>query len=379
MNILAGISSLKLFGNYTNSLMVLLIILLSLSIWRKKKIQLNTNLIVLIAFSITYYINLLLYSQDVSEISLFCIISYFIGILIICLSKNINKDIKIYIYSIALGFFIHAMLNYFTNLGTTNRNTIDIWRKTVKSATLQATMLTMIMGTSFFSLFCVKKRLYKIILGICIILSLCYDMVLATRTLLVVSIISFVVSWIIFINSKENKKYLFKSIIILLVFIEIITIIFVTNLGGIREKIEDSNLVKRINRTDTINSDKSRVNTFFLSIKTIFDYPFGGNNDKIGNLKYSHNMWLDVAKEAGIIPFLLLCLFFIINLRNLIKIILNKKEDLNIKILLVGLYVAVLLNLSVEPILQGEPLFLIMFCMIMGMVDTKVYFTKSDI
>lgn len=108
-----------------------------------------------------------------------------------------------------------------------------------------------------------------------------------------------------------------------------------------------------------------------------------GNEGVIGNLKYAHNMWLDVGKQTGIIPCALLVTFFIINLKNLYKLIKNNEVSNNLKVLLIGVYTAVLLNLFVEPILQGEPLFFIMFCVIMGMIDMcstqlSVYFNSNN-
>ena len=374
LNVLLGIISTKVVYDNINIILLFIFCPLIMYIaWKKNKILINKNLIVLIGFSITYYVISMSYGIDVSKISIACVLSYYIGMMIVEISKTPEKTIIKYTYSIAIGFFIHAMANYIINMGTQERNTIDIWTKVARSATLQATMLTMLMGSSFFSFFILKNKLHRVIIAICIILSLLYNLVLGTRTLIIVSIVSFILSeitFIVFYIKKgdivlKNAKILVKAIIIILV-------IYSSNFMGIREKIEDTKLLRRINKPySTQEADSNRVETMILAFNNIWDYPMGGNKGKVGDLKYIHNMWLDVANQAGIIPFTLLILFTIISLFNLIKILKSQEFSAEFKIFLVGIYSAVLLNMAVEPIMQGEPLFFIMFCNIVGMVESR--------
>ena len=66
MEILISMSSLKLFGNYQEVLVILFFILFFYMLYRFKRIVFNVNLLVLIGFSLTYYLISLKYSQDVS-------------------------------------------------------------------------------------------------------------------------------------------------------------------------------------------------------------------------------------------------------------------------------------------------------------------------
>ena len=331
------------------------------------------NLIVIIGFAFSYYIISMFYEIDVSRILIACVLSYYIGMMLIEISKNKEKSVITYTYSIAIGFFIHAMANYAINIGAQDRNTIDIWTGIGRSATLQATMLTMLMGSSFYSLFILKDKLYKLVMTIFIILSLSYNLILGTRTLIIVSAVSFILSWIAFlILNRKNSSLVIKNVKKLLISITVIFLVCTSNIMGITERIEDTKLLRRINKPySTEEADENRVQTVFLAMSSILEYPMGGNNDRIGDLKYAHNMWLDVGKQAGIIPFLLLILFTIISLWNLIKILRSDKFSIGLKVFLVGIYSAVFLNMAVEPILQGEPLFFIMFCMFVGMVELK--------
>lgn len=374
LNVLLGIISTKVVYDNINIILLFIFCPLIMYIaWKKNKILINKNLIVLIGFSITYYVISMSYGIDVSKISIACVLSYYIGMMIVEISKTPEKTIIKYTYSIAIGFFIHAMANYIINMGTQERNTIDIWTKVARSATLQATMLTMLMGSSFFSFFILKNKLHRVIITICIILSLLYNLVLGTRTLIIVSIVSFILSEITFIVFYIKKgDIVLKKAKILVKAIIIILVIYSSNFMGIREKIEDTKLLRRINKPySTQEADSNRVETMILAFNNILDYSMGGNTEKVGDLKYIHNMWLDVANQAGIIPFTLLILFTSISLFYLIKTLKSQEFSAEFKIFLVGIYSAVLLNMAVEPIMQGEPLFFIMFCNIVGMVESR--------
>lgn len=373
MDVLISMSSLKLFGNYQEILIFLFVILFFYMLFRLKKIVFTVNLLFIIGFSLTYYIISMKYSQDVSKISIYCILAYYIGVMLVAINKNRDICIINYTYAIAIGFFMHAMLNYLVNIDSNSRNTVDFWTHEVKSASLQATMLTMIIGTSFFSLICIKERWKKIFLFIFLIFSILYDLILSTRTLLIVGLISFVFSFAMFafLNYKNNKHEIRRCLKTIFFLIFFIFIFYYINFFGIKDIVQKSNFSARMRKIDTTEVDIDRFETQFLSIGSLVQYPMGGNEENIGDLKYAHNMWFDVAKQAGIIPFILLVIFFVINLNNLLKLIKSCKIKDELKIFLVGIYVAVLLNFLVEPIMQGEPLFFIMFCMVMGMVDFK--------
>lgn len=374
-NVLMGIISTKAFYDYINIILLSIFLILIIYIaYKKHKILININLIIIIGFASTYYIISMIYEINVAKTSIACVLSYYIGMMIIELSKNSEKTIIKYTYSIAIGFFIHAMANYIINIGSQERNTIDIWTGLPRSATLQATMLTMIIGSSFYSIFLIKNKIYKSIMIICISLSLAYNLVLGTRTLIVILIVSFISSWITFMVLNRKKSHLLiNNTKIIFTVLGIVLLIYNSNFIGIKEKIEDTKLLRRINKPySTEQSDMYRVQNILCAINNIFKYPIGGNNEKIGNLKYVHNMWLDVANQTGFIPFTLLVIFTVISLWNIIKLVRSNKYTVKLKVFLVGIYISVLLNLSVEPILQGEPLFYIMFCNIIGMVDKCV-------
>ena len=106
-----------------------------------------------------------------------------------------------------------------------------------------------------------------------------------------------------------------------------------------------------------------------LAIVNLFKYPLGWTDD----IGYVHNMWLDIAKISGVIPFFLLLLLTIISLRDLL--ILLKIRRNCVVIMLISFYLAVFMSCFVEPIYGGTQLFI--FTMIWGIERSLIKINKS--
>lgn len=247
-------------------------------------------------------------------------------------------------------------------------------------ATLQAMLLTMIMSTITYTLFYVKDKRKKVLLFACIGLAIAYDMILATRTLIVISIITFCITFLI--HMKWNKHKIKKYMIILggiLGTIGILIIIYSTNLFGIKDTLKSKySFFERLGDIATVSSDISRINAQIEALKEVFKYPIGGNFGEIAGLEYAHNMWLDVDRQAGIVPFALLITFFVLNIKDLIIVIKDKIVSRQIKMLLISVYIAMILNFLVEPVLQGAAHTFACFVIIMGMVNQKADMIKKE-
>ena len=76
LNVLLGIISTKVVYDNINIILLFIFCPLIMYIaWKKNKILINKNLIVLIGFSITYYVISMSYGIDVSKISIGCVLS----------------------------------------------------------------------------------------------------------------------------------------------------------------------------------------------------------------------------------------------------------------------------------------------------------------
>ena len=261
------------------------------------------------------------------------------------------------------------MLNYYINGNVIYRNTDDFWTGTSLAATLQAPLLTMIMSILFWAVVYIKKISLKIIYIIGFGLSFLYLTVIAARTpLIIVAIVSFIEFCLYNIFNKKTKS-LMKICAILLSTLIVISIGYSNNMFNIKVIVEESNIAKRFFSNETTQSDYSRIRKQILGMKDIIESPFGLKNEQF--TEYSHNMWIDVGREVGIIPFTVLIIYTASTISSLLYLMKSKEIATKYTIFLSSIYIAVNLNFLVEPILQGIPFHFVVFVIINGIIDSQ--------
>jgi hypothetical protein len=118
-----------------------------------------------------------------------------------------------------------------------------------------------------------------------------------------------------------------------------------------------------------LRSASGRTGIWLTSIGNITKQPFGWENPEFS---YAHNLWLDVSRVAGIIPFIFLCIFTIscINLiRKTLKISpTNHYFNITILVFFAG-FMAVFF---VEPVIEGMYMLFLIFCFFIGILSSYV-------
>lgn len=100
------------------------------------------------------------------------------------------------------------------------------------------------------------------------------------------------------------------------------------------------------------------------AIHHMFAYPLGWSTMRIKDY-YVHNLWLDVARVAGIIPFLCLMIATILSVKDVFKI--YKAIPTILTTMLIVIYLCFFISSMVEPVIEGFPLYFYLFCMVWGM------------
>jgi len=111
----------------------------------------------------------------------------------------------------------------------------------------------------------------------------------------------------------------------------------------------------------------SRLPRWLNAIGNVFIYPFGWYNEKNINTYYVHNMWLDVARTVGLLPFVFLTIFTI---RCSLISLKNKK----LMILFLLLDIGYLFSCFVEPVFEAYPTHAWLYMFYSGM---KLYYSKQ--
>lgn len=158
--------------------------------------------------------------------------------------------------------------------------------------------------------------------------------------------------------------YIFRKKIPTLIFTYVIIAIIIVLL--IHTGIIDQSIVEAYQNRDvdngSVNSAGGRTDLWSLALNNLFKYPFGWL-DTGG--AYSHNLWLDIARVSGIIPFTIFLVVSISIYRKLFKLLMVKEED--IVSLFIGLHICFFLTSFVEPVIEAIPLYFYLYMMLWGM------------
>jgi hypothetical protein len=130
--------------------------------------------------------------------------------------------------------------------------------------------------------------------------------------------------------------------------------------------VDTSNLIKRYQYGAALDrADNYRSSSILRGLGLMFEHPFGG----LKNTEYYHNMWLDIGRVAGILPFLCMMVYTIVVNVHLIRILSKKELGAQFRYLLFCIYLGIQLNFFVEPIIEGLMGFFLAFTVINGMVE----------
>jgi hypothetical protein len=101
----------------------------------------------------------------------------------------------------------------------------------------------------------------------------------------------------------------------------------------------------------------------------VWSHPWGGRAIDLAGLSYAHNLWLDVANDAGLIPAVLLVMFHAAHVGRLIQL---GKRGLSAPVLLVltALSTAFLAIGMGEPVLNASVPLFAATCFIFGAITS---------
>lgn len=205
----------------------------------------------------------------------------------------------------------------------------------------------------------VKNKIAKIAFFSLFLLSLIVTFSLLNRTGIVVAILCFII--VIGCRSRKNLKIFISSIFI---FSIVIAILFYTN-------IISTDLISFYEeRNVDAGTMGDRSYRWTDAIQNLFIHPFGWAD---GSTYFVHNMWLDVARISGIIPFALLVYMAYDSFMKAFRLI--KYHDNSLSYMMLGLNVCFFASCFVEPIYGGTHFML--YCMLWG-TESALLKNKSN-
>ena len=206
------------------------------------------------------------------------------------------------------------------------------------------------------------KKMDSWILLVCSICSLLTTLYLINRSGIV--IIGLVTLLILLYSSRDFsiKSFLFFfPIAIALIYL------FFT-----MQEIDD--IIDAYSNRNNISEGGDRTWRWKDAIFRVFSMPFGWSTDKTVPYTYVHNMWLDIARDAGILPFFAILVATIKMIR--INILFFFKRYNRVHLLLLTLFLSVFISYMIEPVIEANIFYLSIFTWIWG-VEREVYIREK--
>lgn len=343
--------------------------------WKQKKLRVAVPEIILVLSFFSYTL--------ISKMSIsFMILFMSLPPLFLLIGKYLSKDIVSeknsgsyifrYIMLFVSAYTLHGLLNcliYFRD-GFCNggREWSDVWGE-VLPATQHSLYTLPVLSLMFLAFLCWKK--YKalctgaICIGIFFLFQAAHS---SSRTQIMIWIL--IVFWeaLLFILLNRKDKVVMGIIkrcaVILAAACVILAVFFIVNYNS----LQNLELVQTFQRGGGILHNV-RFQAQIRVLQQLFVYPFGNTEMDLGGLYYAHNVWLDMAKATGVIPFFLLLIYTVISLVDMVKFLLDTSVAPGLKYMSSGLYFALLLYYMVEPALDANIAYLIPWFYLHGIVN----------
>lgn len=271
-----------------------------------------------------------------------------------------QKAIYIMAALLIAGYTIHGFLNslilYKMGIDNVIRHWMDIWDGVITPATQHVLYYLPVMSMLFPAVIYMKKHIWP---SMAIVLFNLYFLFISIKTTSRISLIiwGLVLIWELFLWYVLNRKRIsWKKALKIVVPIILLCAVFLAFF--LWAYFTDEALASRLywlSRDGGIINNirfKAQIN----ALKQIPLYPMGGSQMDLLGLMHSHNVWIDLANVAGVIPFTLFICYTVITFMDFLKLLKSPDIPYEIKYIVSGLYVAFFLYYMVETALDASVL-----------------------
>lgn len=323
--------------------------------------------IILLIHVVIFYYNYSRLSMDwMAKNFLNPVILCFLGYWLTLRSQSSVTSIRLLIY----GFFLHGALNilvYAMNPSTMiERSMINIWGGQL-TATLQNLLFIPIISLLFYGVYILRDKKRKTIVIAACVIAVYGSIVSASRTLLYLVLICFLINMII--TAQKNQYRRINILVSVLALVVTLVAAYEFNLFGIRLWVESSSLGERIATGISTNDSLIENIRWTMSLKILSELP----SHPLGNITvvhYAHNLFLDIAKYTGIIPALGLLLW---SISETAKQFFYTRSNCSNEwdVILFSMTIGFMIAFFLEPVLEGLPIIFSAFCYLCGVMKGR--------
>lgn len=307
------------------------------------------------------------------------ILLYYMGTVI---GKDGNDRLRKCILYIGIGGFFHGFLNIVTNrnvnfLLINGRQYNDIYGGTL-SGTLQSLFFVVICSLLFYFIFEEKNKWIKAGGILCVLIGLYGSITNASRTLIFLTLIVFCAGIAIYQYEKTNFVTAVARTTGIALSLAIVTMVIIwLDLFNVQEWFAGTSLGQRAIMYGSSGSSIAQNDRWIYASQIMKLLP----SNLLGGMDYphyAHNLWVDVAKEAGVIPFIFFVCFALLSIKEGIKLLVDKKMQVFDKIFFICTLLGLFMVFFTEPIMQGSPITFTIFCFVVGGVSSIIRIQKTD-
>ncbi len=363
---------------YEKGSFLFLVLILYIIIFFKLKIfvdKVNTFLCLLLV-SVSVVISVYFYDLNAVIKCLNYGGAYIIAITIFKFAKKKDVVIKRLMFSIFSGFATQIMLVYLFNLykgQPSTRTLYAIWNDGLISVTLIALLSSVIIGYSFYAIVCNKNKILKVYSIVALMIVFLINIMTATRTPFILSILVCFLLFVLYTRNSNmsTKKKFWICVLCVIVFA---VLCYVNDWFGIKTFLLKSALFERMGE-EGIKTTRTDIAQEFIA--RMCQYPFGGNfiRKEIG--KYAHNILLELYDLYGVIPFVITSVFYLQGIKNVFYMA-KKGVYKSVNFLLIGLYLSIMIQMFLEPVIEGFPILYYVFLFIHGISNCYISFSKEN-
>ena len=285
----------------------------------------------------------------------------------------------IYLFALAMGchvilnsiyeYIVHGQHGFF--MSTTH---YDIWTREKIANTATAVNGDLIIGCFYYLLFHERNKRLRTVSFIVLALSMFYLIVIGRRTPVMMIAIVFVASYLYeafyLKNSSEKLRRSFLIVSIgFLSFVALLALIYSLNLFGARQKLADYHIILKFTK-NFINDQ--RFELYFGSFKLMPQYLWGGQHISTILGEQIHDFWIDIYDYAGIVTCLIMLAYTVLVFRKSLIVLKNKDCSKEFRILYLGVFISIALQLFFEPVMTGSSIFVIVSVIIVTCVETLI-------
>lgn len=277
-------------------------------------------------------------------------------------------------FSVFAGFALYVILTYIYNLGFTldyKRTLYNIWTGNLVAVTLIGLVSSVIIGYSFYAIVIHKSFAMKVTGIVAIVFDFLINIQTATRTPIIMFVFLYILMLAIYFFSSDLEKKI-KWLVLGAFLVAIAIFAYQSNMFGIKAYVLSTPIFQRFSE-EGLETSRIEISRYYF--EHMFDHIWGGNKtfEQYGHL--AHNFIQEAHDKYGILATIALVGLTFKILSNIVKLV-CLKEKMAVDFLLISMYLAIMIQICLEPVFDGYPVIMMSLMMIHGIASA--YLSKRS-